>query len=73
MAYEPRPRRGGLLDRTLVRRAIERAVRRTLANLDRCFGESHVAPGPGAGSVMSCARDGGRAPSPSVTRKQAPC
>jgi hypothetical protein len=37
VAYEPRPGGRGLLDRTLVRRAIERAARRTLANLDRCF------------------------------------
>jgi hypothetical protein len=37
VAYEPRRGWRGLLDRTLVRRAIERAARRTLANLDRCF------------------------------------
>ncbi len=37
VAYEPRPGWRGLLDRTLVRRAIEGAARRTLANLDRCF------------------------------------
>jgi hypothetical protein len=36
-AYESRPGWRGLLDRTFVRRAIERAARRTLANLDRCF------------------------------------
>lgn len=37
VAYEPRRGWRGLLDRTLVRWAIARAARRTLANLDRYF------------------------------------
>jgi Polyketide cyclase / dehydrase and lipid transport len=39
VAYEPRPGWRSLLDRTLVRRAVERAARKTVANLDRCFAE----------------------------------
>jgi Polyketide cyclase / dehydrase and lipid transport len=39
VAYEPRPGWRGLLDRTLVRRAVERAARKTVANLHRRFGD----------------------------------
>ena len=35
--YEPRPGWRGILDRTVVRRATERAVRDTIANLDERF------------------------------------
>jgi uncharacterized protein YndB with AHSA1/START domain len=37
--YQPRPGWRGLFDRLLVRRAIERALRETLANLERRFRE----------------------------------
>ena len=40
--YQPRPGWRGLLDRTLVRRAVERATRETLANLDRRFRERRI-------------------------------
>jgi hypothetical protein len=33
--YDPRPGLPGLLDRTIVRRAIDRATRETLANLEK--------------------------------------
>ena len=39
VSYEPRPGWRALLDRTLVRRAIERAARKTVANLHRRFEE----------------------------------
>jgi polyketide cyclase/dehydrase/lipid transport protein len=35
--YEPRPGFAGLFDRLLVRRSVERAMRRTVRNLDRIF------------------------------------
>jgi Polyketide cyclase / dehydrase and lipid transport len=38
VSYEPRPGWRGVLDRVVVRRAIERAMRQTIANLDRGFG-----------------------------------
>jgi Polyketide cyclase / dehydrase and lipid transport len=38
VSYEPRPGWRGVLDRVVVRRAIERAMRQTIANLDRRFG-----------------------------------
>jgi hypothetical protein len=42
--YVPRPRWAGLLDRTLVRRAITRAAHETTTNLDRRFRET-ASPG----------------------------
>ena len=39
VSYEPRPGWRGVLDRVVVRRAIERAMRETLGNLERRFGE----------------------------------
>ena len=39
VSYAPRPGWRGILDRTLVRLAIERAARRTIANLHRRFGD----------------------------------
>jgi uncharacterized protein YndB with AHSA1/START domain len=39
VSYEPRPGWRGVLDRAVVRRAIERAMRETLGNLERRFGE----------------------------------
>jgi uncharacterized protein YndB with AHSA1/START domain len=39
VSYEPRAGWRGILDRVVVRRAIERAMRQTLANLQRCFGD----------------------------------
>ncbi len=41
--YEPRPGWRGLVDRIVVRRATERAVRETLANLERRFQD--IVPG----------------------------
>jgi hypothetical protein len=41
--YQPRSGWRGLVDRTLVRRAVERAARETLATLDRRFSERRVA------------------------------
>lgn len=38
--YEPRSGLRGLLDRTVVRRGVDRAVRRTLVNLERMLGPS---------------------------------
>jgi hypothetical protein len=35
--YEPRPGLAGLFDRLLVKRSVERAMRRTVKNLDRVF------------------------------------
>jgi hypothetical protein len=37
VSYEPRAGWRGLLDRVVVRRAIERAMRQTIANLESCF------------------------------------
>jgi hypothetical protein len=37
VSYEPRAGWRGLLDRVVVRRAIERAMRQTIANLHDCF------------------------------------
>jgi hypothetical protein len=45
VVFHPRAGWRGLFDRFLVRRAIARAARRTVANLDRHFNESR-APGP---------------------------
>jgi uncharacterized protein YndB with AHSA1/START domain len=39
VSYEARAGWRGILDRVVVRRAIERAMRQTLANLQRCFGD----------------------------------
>jgi hypothetical protein len=39
VSYEPRPGWRRLFDRLVVRRAIERAMRETIANLERCFAE----------------------------------
>jgi Polyketide cyclase / dehydrase and lipid transport len=39
VSYAPRPGWRGILDRTLVRLAIERAARRTVANLQRLLGQ----------------------------------
>ena len=39
VSYEPRPGWRRAFDRVVVRRAIERAMRETIANLERCFGE----------------------------------
>jgi uncharacterized protein YndB with AHSA1/START domain len=39
VSYEPRAGWRGILDRLVVRRAIERAVRQTIANLERCFSD----------------------------------
>jgi hypothetical protein len=35
--YEPRPGLAGLFDRLLVKRSVEKAMRRTVQNLDRVF------------------------------------
>ena len=40
VSYTPRPGWRGLIDRLLVRRAVARAARNTLANLDRRFSEA---------------------------------
>jgi hypothetical protein len=40
--YEPRPGWRGLADRTVIRRATQRAVRETLANLERALGGADV-------------------------------
>jgi hypothetical protein len=40
VSYQPRPGWHGVFDRVLVRRAIARAARKTLANLHRCFSEA---------------------------------
>jgi hypothetical protein len=40
VAYEPRSGPLGLLDRTVVRRGIDRAVRQTMLNLERLLGRS---------------------------------
>jgi Polyketide cyclase / dehydrase and lipid transport len=37
VSYEPRPGWRGVLDRVVVRRAIDRAVRETVGNLEACF------------------------------------
>ena len=39
VSYEPRPGWRRTFDRVVVRRAIERAIRETIANLERCFSE----------------------------------
>jgi uncharacterized protein YndB with AHSA1/START domain len=39
VSYEPRPGWRRTFDRVVVRRAIERAMRETIANLERCFSE----------------------------------
>jgi hypothetical protein len=39
VSYEPRPGWRGMLDRVVVRRAIERAMRETIANLERSFND----------------------------------
>jgi hypothetical protein len=39
VSYEPRARWRGILDRVVVRRAIERAMRQTIANLERSFSD----------------------------------
>lgn len=39
VSYEPRPGWRRVFDRLVVRRAIERAMRETIANLERCFAE----------------------------------
>jgi len=39
VSYEPRPGWRGVLDRLVVRRAIERAMRETLGNLERSFSD----------------------------------
>jgi hypothetical protein len=39
VSYEPRPGWRGVLDRVVVRRAIERAMRETVGNLERRFAE----------------------------------
>jgi hypothetical protein len=39
VSYEPRAGWRGLLDRVVVRRAIERAMRQTIANLESCFSD----------------------------------
>jgi len=39
VSYEPRAGWRGILDRVVVRRAIERAMRQTLANLESCFSD----------------------------------
>jgi len=44
--YEPRPGWRGVLDRTIVRRATERAVRETLAALDERFRRGSERGGP---------------------------
>lgn len=42
--YEPRPGPSGFVDRFVLPRAIERTLRRTTANLERCFA-ARLAPG----------------------------
>jgi hypothetical protein len=39
--YEPRPGLAGLFDRSLVRRAVTRAVSKTIRNLDAIFNQWH--------------------------------
>ncbi|HZL94217.1 MAG TPA: hypothetical protein VFB99_11255 [Vicinamibacterales bacterium] len=41
--YEPRTGAAGLFDRTLVRRSVEQAMRRTIQNLDRRFHKQPMA------------------------------
>jgi hypothetical protein len=42
VAYEPRPGLTGLVDRLLVKRAITRALHKTIENLDRVFKEQRM-------------------------------